>query len=243
MSERTDLDAKYFIDNKVYNCPFCERRNVVYKYEATVSFDWSTEKPCYAYFVVCSSCRNTSMHLSNTQLHAGSEFKSDIDLDEHIFYSIPNSFFVLDKCIPEIIRELLTEAEGCLRMNYLTGAAACIRKAVDELAFLKKAKGENYEARIESLKNKFKQVEPELFDVLSHLKQMSGEKIDERSRDKWESPHLKLFLETLRIILHEVYVIPDERKKRAQSISSLLPAAFKDDSVRIQQSQTKNKQS
>ncbi len=34
--------------------------------------------------------------------------------------------------------------------------------------------------------------------------------------------HLKLFLETLKAILHEVYVIPDEKKSRSSKVQGLL---------------------
>ncbi|MCK5768175.1 MAG: hypothetical protein KAH35_07380 [Candidatus Atribacteria bacterium] len=59
------LDSKYFIDEYVYNCPFCNRRNVSY-FVSNVrnEFDWTPEKKCYVYFVVCDSCGKESMHLS-----------------------------------------------------------------------------------------------------------------------------------------------------------------------------------
>jgi hypothetical protein len=52
---------------------------------------------------------------------------------------------VLDNRINVTIRELITEAEGCLKMNFLTGASACIRKAIYELLVLEEATGEHYE--------------------------------------------------------------------------------------------------
>jgi hypothetical protein len=236
MSDRSDLDTKYFIDPYVYNCPFCNRRNVRYEIKEVTSFNWSINKNCFVYFVKCSDCKNVSMHLSFTQQHEYKrthfEFKPKVDLDSKIFYSVPTSFFVIDERIPRIIRELITEAEGCVKMNFLTGASACTRKAIYELTIIEKAKGENYEERIKFLKTKFPQIDPELFDVLSHIKDMTSDKVHEQSWDKWDSQHLKLFLETLKVILHEIYVIPDERKKRSVSISNLLPTVFKDKDAR-----------
>ncbi|MCU1289080.1 MAG: hypothetical protein JWN60_1309 [Acidobacteria bacterium] len=236
MSDHSHLDAKYFIDNKVYNCPFCNRRNVLYDKRIAGKFDWSSSKACYVYFVICSSCGKSSMHLSYEPIHTiakvGIHFDSDKDLDSYIFYSVPTSFFVIDERIPRIIRELITEAEGCVKMNFLTGASACTRKAIYELTIREKAEGGNYEERIKFLKTKFPQIEPELFDVLSHIKDMTSDKVHEQSWDKWDNKHLKLFLETLKVILHEIYVIPDERKKRSLSISSLLPNVFKDKEAR-----------
>ena len=51
---------------------------------------------------------------------------------------------------------------------------------------------------------------------------MTSEKVHEQSWDKWESEHLLLFLETLKAILHEIYVVPDEKKSRAARVRGLL---------------------
>src|SRR5207237_780503 len=82
-------------------------------------------------------------------------FDPGVDIDANIFYHVPSSFFVLDNRIPRVIREQVTEAEGCLKMNYLTGASACTRKAIYELIVIAQAQGENYEDKIHSLKAKF----------------------------------------------------------------------------------------
>ena len=94
----------------------------------------------------CESCEKDSLHLSNKEIseYAGSRgnkavyiFLEDIDdLDAEIFYSVPTSFFTVDSRIPVTIRELITEAEGCLKMNYLTGASACMRKANHEMRMI-----------------------------------------------------------------------------------------------------------
>ena len=57
-------------------------------------------------------------------------FSDEIDIDSSIFYSVPTSYFVIDKRIPKIIRDLITEADGSLKMNFLTGSSACMRKAI-----------------------------------------------------------------------------------------------------------------
>lgn len=57
MSDRSPLDTKYFIDSHVYNCLFCNRRNVKYNVGGYLSFDWSTEKKCNVYL---SDCRLVS---------------------------------------------------------------------------------------------------------------------------------------------------------------------------------------
>ena len=226
MSDDSHLDLKYFIDRHIYNCAYCNRRHVAYNNLGSNEFDWSNAKKCAAWFVECKSCKHVSMHLTYQTLQDPAYptdyvFK-DTDLDAAFFYSVPTSFFVMDTRIPRVVRELITEAEGCIKMNYLTGASACCRKAIYELTAIEEAEGEDYEARIKFLKAKFSFVDPELFDILCHIKDMTSDKIHEQSWDNWDSKHLTLFLETLKAILHEIYVVPDEKKSRSRSVQSLL---------------------
>ena len=229
--DKSYLDRKYFIDPDVYNCPFCNRRNVSYYLTDCLKFDWSAEKKCHVYVAKCSSCERASMHLSFDRIHrltgqyAFTEKMGDID--SHIFYSVPTSFFTVDKRVPKIIRELITEAEGSLKMNYLTGASACVRKAIYELLVYEKIIDGDYEARIKSLKGKYSSIDPELIDVLGHIQQMTSDKIHEQSWDKWDSPNLKLIIETLKIVLHKIYVQPDEDKQQTNKIQQLRQQALK----------------
>ena len=89
------LDKKYFIDEEVYNCPFCNRNNLKYDLIHQYTFDWSKEKTCCVYFVECSSCENISMHLSYEELRKihvypsggksySGKFRHDIDIDSMI---------------------------------------------------------------------------------------------------------------------------------------------------------------
>ena len=145
MPDDSYLDRKYFIDADYYNCPYCNRNRLPFTLTNQVEFDWKSDKKCYAYFVKCHHCENVSMHLSYEDIaHPVYEggmrrpeyityynFEDELDdIDSKLFYSVPTSFFVMDDRIPRIIRELITEAEGSLKMNFLTGASACIRKAL-----------------------------------------------------------------------------------------------------------------
>jgi len=145
-------------------------------------------------------------------------FKSITNIDEKIFYSVPTSFFVTDNRIPSSLRELITEAEGCSKMNYLTGASACTRKAIYELLRLQKCKGDDYNKKIKSLKKNFKNIDSTLFDILNHIKDMTSDHVHEQSWVAWSSNHLKLFIETLKTILHEIYVLPAEKKSRVTAV-------------------------
>jgi hypothetical protein len=226
MSDDSQLDQRYFIDDSIWNCPFCNRRHVAYTVQGTTIFDWSTDKKCHIWRVKCDSCEYTSMHLTfqdaQSALHRYAHLSLDLDLDAAFFYSVPTSFFTIDSRVPRIIRELITEAEGCVKMNYLTGASACCRKAIYELTVVEKAEGEDYEGRIKFLKKKFPAVDSELFDILCHIKDMTSDKVHEQSWDKWDSKHLTLFLESLKAILHEIYVLPDEKKSRSSKVQELL---------------------
>lgn len=225
MTDSSHLDLKYFVDDSVYNCPYCNRRNVQYGYLQTHQFDWSDSKKCSIWRIKCSSCDNVSMHLTFNDLQnrewSRTHFQDDIDIDSEIFYSVPSSFFVVDARIPNVIRELIAEAEGCIKMNYLTGASACTRKAIYELLVKEKTEGHNYDEKIKKLRDNHTEVDSELFEILGHIKDMTSDQVHEQSWDKWDTQHLTLFLETLKTILHELYVVPDEKEKRKKSIRDL----------------------
>ncbi|MDP2363832.1 MAG: hypothetical protein Q8M94_08690 [Ignavibacteria bacterium] len=229
MSDMSYLDKKYFIDDHVYNCPFCNRNNVAYTLRGDASFDWSNSKKCYIYFITCDSCGKRSLHLSYEKIIDEStrgsykqlRFLNDIDIDSSIFYSVPTSFFVLDDRIPRILRELISESEGCIKMNFLTGASACMRKAIYELLILEKVNADSYEDKIKSLKKKYPDSDPSLFDILSHIQQMTSDKIHEQSWDKWDTKYLRLIIETLKTALYDIYVVPEIKKERSSFIQKL----------------------
>lgn len=231
MPDSSLLDNKYFIDEYVYNCPFCKRGNVSYIVENSREFDWTDEKPCFIYIAQCSSCGNRSMHLTFEEIRLSSideysyrkrfDIDENEDLDSKFFYSVPTSFFALDKRIPKVLRLLFVEAEGCLKSNYLTGASVCVRKIIYELALLENATGENYDERIRSLKEIRTDVEPEYFDTLLTIQQLTSDKVHEKSYDGWEGSHLKLLLSTLGEILTLMYVIPELRKEKRSAVLKL----------------------
>ena len=232
MADQSDLDKKYFVDNSRYNCPYCNRRNVVYTISGESKFNWSPNKLCYVVHVRCSSCKNISMHLSfrDPTTYTGTHlvFAPGIDIDSAIFYSQPTSFFAMDENIPKVIRELITEAEGCLKMNFLTGASACARKAIyellvkEEIAFKnEQGKDISYADRIKALKEKHPGIDPTYFDHLGAIQEMTSDKVHEQSWDEWDSENLKLILETLKTVLHEMYVEPAKRKARSTEIQQL----------------------
>lgn len=243
MANLSHLDDRYFVDDSVYNCPFCNRNHVPYSVEDHFTFNWTDKKPCTCYSVKCLACEKMSMHLTFVDLgvwwsdgqrryYFSSKKLAEFGkvLDEAFFYSVPTSFFVLDERIPRVLRELLTEAEGCLKSNYLTGASACARKIIYELGVLKGAAGDNYEDRIKSLKSVLPEVDPAFFDTLLTIQQLTSTKVHEGSYDGWESKHLRAILSSLAEVLHEIYVVPalrEERRKRVLDLKDeLTPKAI-----------------
>jgi hypothetical protein len=225
MEDQSHLDSKYFITTDTYNCPFCNRRHVKYKNLGRVRFNWSNQKICDVWRIQCASCEKVSMHLSYQDLqrkdYQYAIFSEDVDLDKAFFYSVPTSFFVVDRRIPRVLRELITEAEGCARMNYLTGASACTRKAIYELLAIQSATGQNYDDKIKDLRTRHPVVDGELFEILGHIKDMTSDHVHEQSWVAWDSKHLQLFLEALNAVLHEIYVVPDEKKSRVDAVRAL----------------------
>ena len=232
MADMSALDSKYFVDGGKYNCPYCRRRHVVYGITSHRDFDWTESKRCRVVFVQCASCRKESMHLSFVidellSARTGAWRFASTDIDEDIFYSVPTSTFALDARIPRELRELLTEAEGCLKSNFLTGASACARKIVYELAKEYKAEGDNYEDRIKSLKSRLPKVDEAFFDTLATIQEVTSGKVHENSYEGWESRHLRVILAALVEVLQEVYVVPALRADRRKAVldlkSELLP--------------------
>lgn len=239
MVDNSHLDAQYFIDSHVYNCPFCNRRNVAYHVMSKRWFDWSEKKTCWAYVVRCTSCTKRSLHLSfqhielervgivdNEAVHRFNLPAESPAIDELMFYSVPTSFFVLDDRIPKILRELMTEAEASLKSNLLTGASACARKMIYELAALHGATGEDYEARIKALKVLRPEVDPSYFDTLVTIQEVTSTKVHEQGYDGWESKHLRIILAATSEILREIYVVPEERIRKRKAILELKDAVI-----------------
>jgi len=240
MEDQSYLDKRYFVDNGHYNCPFCNRNHVPFSIYTSFEFDWTKTKKCFGHTVKCSSCAKTSLHLSYFDIPSGARFSVELPqeingikfstLDEFFFYHQPTSFFTMDIRIKGTIREHLTEAYGCLKMNHLTGASACLRKAIYELLNKEGIYADvgSYEDRIKKLKDKFPAVDSVYFDVLCNIKDMASDKVHEESWEKFDSLTLKELLEATKSILYEMYVSPDEKKNRLGRIPQLLESLRKD---------------
>ena len=246
MTDQSFLDDKYFVSAYTYNCPFCNRGNVKYTVPDKSIFHWTRNKPCCLYIVECSSCGKRSMHLSYHDIEVKerkergyatygkfdlTKEQTETGLDEMFFYSVPNSFFVLDRRIPKILRELMTEADGCLKGNFLTGASACARKIIYELAHRNNLTDGNYDDRIRALKDKHSDIDETYFDSLLSIQKATSSIVHENSYDGWEAKHVRLILSSLRQILRELYVEPALRADRRKEILQLQEEVLGDNPV------------
>lgn len=240
MPDQSSLDKKYFIDGYVYNCPFCKRGSVSYGVEARLSFDWSENRTVYIYIIRCESCNKQSFHLSDSNFNSSSYQRcfvfgpSDWDedksgefdstkLDEYFFYHQPTSFFTIDNRIPEKIRDLVSEADQCRKMNLMVGASGALRKAIYEFVKLEKVGGKTYQEKIKVLKVKYPKIDAEYFDALANIQDMTSDQLHEQegSWEPWSRHDFDYVIETVKEVLNEVYVLPSVRKNSWTKILNL----------------------
>jgi hypothetical protein len=149
-------------------------------------------------------------------------------LDDYFFFHQPTSFFTIDARIDRGLRDLMSEAENCLKMNFLVGASACLRKAIYELIERANARVEQSNGRIDyresimALKAKFPRVPPEYFDALGGIQQMASDNVHEGSWQAWNSARLRVLLEVAKNVLHEMYVVPKEQEARVAVAAKML---------------------
>ena len=245
MSDLSDWENKFFIDGTRYNCPFCNVRSINYSVTDRGSFDWNDEEKRYFYIVKCSGCGKKSYHLSehewdDTRLQPFQYAPDDLgdlpyeqaELDDYFFYHHPTSFFTIDDRIPKVIRELVTEAEGCRTMNWMVGGSGALRKAIykflkDQKANQQKDKSGHtlsYEDQIKLVQKQNPKVSEVLFHALSKIQDMTSEELHENKEwDPWKQNEFDFIITTVKALLHEVYVLPKEESKMLQKILSLKP--------------------
>lgn len=247
--DQSHLDRKYFIDREKYNCPYCNRKSIVYSVIEKFSFNWSNERTVYGFRVRCGgdTCNRISLHLSNYDIEIfNNDFWTvptrdesgkrknvsveELELDDLFFYHQPTTFFTLDNRINEKVRTLVAEAEGCAKMNYLVGASGCLRKAIYELLELeqvpktdKDGKEVDYGERVKVLKSKYPTVPPEYFDALANIQGMTSEQLHEGDWKPWTQNEFRFLVEAVKEVLTEVYVRPQEKASVLQKILALKP--------------------
>lgn len=263
-------DNRYFINRTQYNCPFCLTGAVRFKVVDHFDFNWSDVETRRCVLVQCQEpqCQNTSLHMSEHKVQGG--YNGDLHLpwvkrmnpeknkeedvewdkvypiDEVFFYHHPNSSFVIDKRIPNKVRDLLDEASTCHKMGLLTGASACLRKAIFELLVhfniskTKKTKNEetgeenvervDYFDRLDLLKNeilkKVPGVDTSLFSDMKKIYSLTSEPLHEKLPYEMElgpltGDQFKFLAGVLHDLLLQVFVEPSEREARRITLGEL----------------------
>jgi len=242
----TKKDKKLIIDAVRHNCSHCGTKSSRYDDISFMRVDIENGKHLYAMFLTCCECGHTSMHLLKNvelsgksydvsrvylqQFYSGASVilsREEIDkLDDNIIMSIPTPTFIIDAGIPNKLRDLLIEALKCIKENALTGASACIRKAIYQFLAKEKAQGNNYDDKIKYIKKNWPQISDYL-DVMKGIKGITSDQVHEDSFSTFSSEEAQLYIAILEETFREVYVIPEQRKQRKESIMAKFSKADK----------------
>ena len=133
-------------------------------------------------------------------------------------------FLVVDRRVPEPIRHLLEEADGCLNMSFTVGGSACVRRAIRTAFELESVDGGDFSANLVALAQKHQGVAPTLFQVIDVLG--AGEA-------PLNPDALKALIATFKGVLYEVYVLGEERAESLAYLSKLLEALDRQESPKL----------
>jgi hypothetical protein len=123
-------------------------------------------------------------------------------------------FLNLDERVPVPLRALLDEADGCLKMGFMTGAGACAGRTLDLLVSEQGLAGVDRNEQIQQLGKKQPAVaESFLRGLTLVMNNPSG---------AWDEARVTLAVVILKAIAYEIYVLGPERKERASYVIELL---------------------
>jgi CheY-like chemotaxis protein len=123
-------------------------------------------------------------------------------------------FLTPDPHISAPLRAVLDEADGCLRMAFLTGGGACAVRALDLLLTEQGIVGTDRAHSLRELGKKHPAVAEAFLRML--LQVMSD------SSALWEIKRLTLAIVLLKAVAHEIYVLGPERTERASYVLALV---------------------
>ena len=124
-------------------------------------------------------------------------------------------FLVCDRRVPEPIRQLLDEADGCLNMAFAVGGSACVRRAIRKAFEIEGVEEDDFGASLTALGQKHQAVAPTLFQVMGVLG--AGD-------EALPADALKALIATFKGVLYEIYVLGEERLESLAYLSELLQA-------------------
>ena len=123
-------------------------------------------------------------------------------------------FLTLDDQVPVPLRALLEEADGCLKMAFLTGAGACAARTLDLLLSEQGLAEADRAEQILQLGKKHPAVAESFLRGLSL--------VTNHPSGAWDEPRATLAIAILKAIAYEIYVLGPERKERAAYVIELL---------------------
>jgi hypothetical protein len=129
------------------------------------------------------------------------------------------AFLTLDTRAPAAVRELLLEADGCLKAGFLVGGTVCAQRAVQALLQHENAEGASYEARLHGLSQKYPSVPQSLFALCIRLGGESSGK-----EPALDIERLKVLTVALKIMLYEIYVLGPDRTERLKYLQQMVEA-------------------
>ena len=129
------------------------------------------------------------------------------------------SFLTIDQRAPANVRELIFEADGCLKAGFLTGGTVCAQRAIALLMEHEGAQGATYEARLHALSQKFPSVPQSLFALCIRLGDSAS-----KEHPALDVERLKVLNVALKIMLFEIYVLGPERTERLKYLQQMLEA-------------------
>jgi hypothetical protein len=138
---------------------------------------------------------------------------------DHDRVSAPR-FLTVDRRIPEPIRRLLEEADGCVGMAFNVGGSSCVRLAIRKTFEMEAlADTDDFHAAIGQLGEKHPAIAPSLFQVIDRLG--AGD-------EPLEAETLKALIATFKAVLYELYVLGEERRETLAYLSEILQALDSD---------------
>jgi hypothetical protein len=128
-------------------------------------------------------------------------------------------FLTPDPRTPAAVRELLVEADGCLKAGFLTGGTACAQRAIQALLQHEGADGASYEARLHALSKKYPSVPQSLFALCIRLGDSPA-----KDQPALDVERLKVLTVALKIMLYEIYVLGPDRTDRLKYLQQMVEA-------------------
>jgi hypothetical protein len=129
------------------------------------------------------------------------------------------AFLTIDNRAPAAVRELIGEADGCLKAGFLTGGTVCAQRAIQALLQHEAADGASYEARLHALSQKFPSVPQSLFALCIRLGESPS-----KDHPALDVERLKVLTVALKIMLYEIYVLGPDRVERLKYLQQMVEA-------------------